>query len=521
MVGRSRRLGQDAGISAGDFPRFFPVNSINRNSISRWVIGLAALVTTGTASAATYYIDYVSGLDTNAGTTKTTPWQRVPGMNGFAGTYTHQAGDIFIFKGGVRWPVAAYPWKVANSGQNGSPDTYTTDHTWFTGSSYAQPIFDDGASHPAQNGMLNATGVGYLTFNDLTFTNCGVSQTGDSDKCLVFYNTHDITLTNNTFTTYCWISVFFVFDSGVSYSNFTFTGNDWSHTSGAIWFASGAANTTMHNITYNNNTFHDFTSQIGGGVHGDGALHFFVIPGADSTQYADNFTFCDNRFYGDFRTSFPGGGGMTALFYVEAALSGTVCNNDFSFSPSQESIFQGFIVMYGYSNPKSTGFQILNNSMANIGTNAMSAAIDIAGGYNNVVMKNNIASGMQYPLAIEDPTGTGATLVTDFNIWNGTSGQLAWGTTLQDYGTWQAAGRDTHSRLGVDPRWVGAPGNERLAANSPAIGAGTNLTSLGKTILDSDITGTGRAAAGPWDIGAYTFPRTGPLPPTGLAGTAH
>jgi len=35
----------------------------------------------------------------------------------------------------------------------------------------------------------------------------------------------------------------------------------------------------------------------------------------------------------------------------------------------------------------------------------MSAAIDIAGGYNNVVLKNNIASGMQYGLAIERPDG--------------------------------------------------------------------------------------------------------------------
>ena len=471
-------------------------------------------------SAATYYVDYVSGSDTNPGTSNSAPWQRVPGMTGFGGTYTHQAGDTFIFRGGVRWPASVYPWKVTNSGQSGSPDTYTTDHTWFTGSNYAQPIFDDGASHPVANGMLNATGVGYLTFNDLTFTNCGASQTGDSDKCLVFYNTHDIKLTNNTFTTYCWISVFFVFDGGASYSNFTFTGNDWSHTSGAIWFASGAANTTMHNITYNNNTFHDFTSQIGGGVHGDGALHFFVIPGTDSTQYADNFTFCNNRFYGDFRTSFPGGGGMTALFFVEAGLQGTVCNNDFSFSPAQESIFQGFIVMYGYSNPKSTGFQILNNSMANIGTNAMSAAIDIAGGYNKVVLKNNIASGMQYPVAIEDPTGTGATLVTDFNIWNGTSGQLAWGT-LQDYSQWQAAGRDTHSLLGVDPKWVGAPGNERLQAGSPAIGAAANLTSLGITTLNSDITGASRVVSGPWDIGAYAFPRTGPAPPSNLSAIAH
>jgi hypothetical protein len=501
----------------------FSVISIGRFFVPRRVWGTGLLIVTGLTvpvSAATYYIDYVSGLDTNTGTSMSTPWQRVPGMQGFAGAYTHQAGDTFVFKGGVRWPSSLYPWNVTSSGLSGSPDTYTTNPSWFTGSSFSQPIFDDGSSHPGPMGMLSATSVGYLTFNNLTFTNCGASQVADSDDCLVFSDTHDITLTNNTFTTYCRISILFDFGDGASHSNFTFTGNDWSHTSGAIWFASGAANTTMHNITYNNNTFHDFTSQIGGGVHGDGALHFFVNPGTDSTQYADNFIFCNNRFYGDFRQSFPGGGGTTALFYVEAALSGTVCNNDFSFSPSQASVFQGFIVMEGYSNPKSTGVQILNNSMANIGVNAMSAAIDIGGGYNNVVLKNNIASGMQYPVLVEDPTGSGTTFVSDYNIWNGTSGQLAFGS-LEDYSQWQASGLDTHSLLGVDPKWVDAPGNERLQAGSPAIGAGTNLTSLGIAALDSDITGAPRAVSGAWDIGAYLFPRTGPLPPSGLTATPH
>jgi len=501
------------------------VNSISRTFLSHYfrVIVLAMLVLTGSAVpafSATYYIDYVSGSDTNAGTDMTTPWQRVPGMTGFAGAYTHTAGDVFIFKGGVTWPKSNYPWTVANGGQSGAPDTYTTNSAWFAGSSFSQPVFDDGASHPGMVGMMAAKNIGYLTFNNLRFTNCGQSQVGDTDKCLFFLDTHDITLTNNIFTTYCWISVFFVFDDGASHSNFTFTGNDFSHTSGAIWFASGAANTTEHNINYNNNTFHDYTSQIGGGVHGDGALHFFVIPETDATQFADNFTFCNNRFYGDFRNSFAGGGAMTALFFIEAAVSGVVCNNDFSFSPVQPSMFQGLIVLFGYSNPRSTNLQIYNNSFTNIGPNSMSGAIDVASGYNNVSFKNNIASGMQYSVVVEDAAGSGATFVTDYNLLNDTSGQLAF-QTLQDYSAWQASGRDVHSKLGVDPAWVAAPGNERLAANSPAIGAGVNLTSTGISLLKTDILGNPRPATGSWDMGAYQFPRSGPNPPTGLSATAH
>lgn len=302
--------------------------------------------------------------------------------------------------------------------------------------------------------MGNASDVGFITVNDLKWVNCGAPQTANGDKCLVFTNTHDITLTNSTFLTESWIGVYFVFSSPGSYSNFTFTGNDFSHTSGAIWFASAQANTSMHNVTYNSNYFHDYSSQIGGGVHGDGAWHYFSVPSSDSTQYIDGLTFCNNHFYGDFRNSFAGGGAMTAFFFAEGSLSGTICNNDMSFSPVQANMFEGLIVLSGNNNahPMTTG--IYNNSLANIGTNAMSTGIDLSSGFNNVTVRNNIVSGMAYPVYVEDGNPT---FVSDYNVYNGTSGQLIFGSSFQSYSQWQAAGRDTHSKLGVDPSWVAAP----------------------------------------------------------------
>src|SRR5437870_340435 len=61
------------------------------------------------ASAATYYVDFVNGADSNTGTAKAAAWKLAPGMNGFAGTYAHSPGDVFIFKGGVTWPAAVLP----------------------------------------------------------------------------------------------------------------------------------------------------------------------------------------------------------------------------------------------------------------------------------------------------------------------------------------------------------------------------------------------------------------------------
>src|SRR5258708_37166387 len=73
---------------------------------------LIALYDAAAAQAATYYIDYAGGSDAGSGTSKTTPWQHVPGMNGCSGNCASanpQPGDSIILKGGVTWPNAAFP----------------------------------------------------------------------------------------------------------------------------------------------------------------------------------------------------------------------------------------------------------------------------------------------------------------------------------------------------------------------------------------------------------------------------
>jgi len=456
----------------------------------------------------TCYIDFVGGSDSNTGASTGAAWKHGPGMTGATGNASTQVpadGDSYIFKGGVTW-TSSFPWTL--SGGSSSAITYTTDHTWFTGSAFTQPVFDDQGANPGATGMANTnSGTGFITINDLKFVGCGVLSTPDlSNKCLVFNESHDITITNSTFRTYSWISIYMVFGSAGSYSNFTLIGNDFANTSGALWFASAQSNTSMHNLTYTNNVIHDFSSQIGNGVHGDGFLHYFSSPSSDATQYADGIVFCDNRAYGDFRNVFDGGPVNTAMFFVEGAVTATVCNNDFSFTPVVASMFQAFILLAGNSNAHAMAVGIYNNSLANIGTNAMSAAIDLTG-MNNVTIKNNVVSGMQYPVYVED-VGSETGFTSDYNLYNGTSGQLIFGGSFQSYATWQGAGRDTHSVLGSDPLWLSAPGNEHLGKGSPAISAGTNLVGLGISILNSDYSSNKRPSSANWDMGAYQVIRS-------------
>ena len=106
------------------------------------LISGSALALPAFASAATYYVDFATGSDSSNGTSKTTSWKRAPGMQGFTGSYSHQAGDRFIFKGGVTWDSSALPLSIAYNGTAGNVDYYGVDQTWYAGGTWKKPLFD-------------------------------------------------------------------------------------------------------------------------------------------------------------------------------------------------------------------------------------------------------------------------------------------------------------------------------------------------------------------------------------------
>ena len=165
------------------------------NQMKYLLIAMFWLVAFVQADAATYYIDYSAGADNNNGTSKSTPWKRAPGMKGFAASYQHVAGDRFIFKGGVTWPVGVFQMLITAGGSSDSNrDWYTVDQTWFAGSSWARPIFD--FQHTLLGaGWTQAAGVlvraSYITFQGLDVANHrapwegnGVGTWGSTSICL-------------------------------------------------------------------------------------------------------------------------------------------------------------------------------------------------------------------------------------------------------------------------------------------------------------------------------------------------
>src|SRR6266849_6576900 len=85
-------------------------------------------------SGRTFYIDYAGGSNSNAGT-KASPWKTHTYMqtgsactgSGSAPGYSHQAGDQFIFKGGVTWPAACFVFGITHGGTSSVQDYYGVD----------------------------------------------------------------------------------------------------------------------------------------------------------------------------------------------------------------------------------------------------------------------------------------------------------------------------------------------------------------------------------------------------------
>ena len=455
------------------------------------------------AQATTYYVDFSAANDSANGLATSTPWKRAPGMTGFTGTYSHNNGDVFIFKGGETWTSAVYPWTIANSGGSSAAlDTYTTDRTWYSGGSFVQPKFDAQETEPT-GGMLQGSSKSHLKFNDLHFTNFGTTgEAGTQANAMNFVDGQNITFNACTMNLYCDRALYIHYDTVGTYTNIVLTSNAVSHVASLLWFASSTGTIKRDGLTIAYNTLFDGSSQIGNDIHGDGLLHSFSVPNSSSDQVVTNVLIYNNYCYGDWRRSFDAVGAMTAFIFFEDYCYAKIYNNVFVPYPVQASMFDAFIAIGGSTPLAVCKVELYNNTLLNPGTSSASAGIHftLTGAGNSVYMTNNIIDGLTYAIYQENTAGTTA---TDRNCFDSGSGQLVYGGSFQSYATWQGAGRDASSVLGSDPLFVDATGptfDLGLQSGSPALDVGTTIT-----MTTPDFSGTVRPQGSAYDMGAYEY----------------
>lgn len=302
---------------------------------------LHVLVFPAASAAATHFVDWSTGNDANDGTSKTSPWKRAPGMNGFAGNYVHQPGDHFIFKGGVVWPASALPFEIIGSGSARNPDIYTSDESWFAGAEWTLPLIDGGGSGTQ---LVHATAKHFITIDGLALTN--MDRPGaNTGYAIHFENCGDIALTNNRIQPYCWRAIYFVGYDGKTQGNILIHNNDISETGVPISIASamnGDLTTIIDKVEISGNKIHDLTSMIVNTVHGDG-IQIWSTPGPNTNPSVSG-SIHNNSFYGSVAGS--GGGAMTAWIYIAGANGDfLIYNNVLGYSevPTTENLFEALI----------------------------------------------------------------------------------------------------------------------------------------------------------------------------------
>ena len=127
------------------------------------------------------------------GTSESSPWAHAPGMPTFTGSYTPQAGDEFIFKGGDTWHNANFPFAPRGGGSSSHEDLIGVDKGWYDGSSWSQPVFDADsenitASDPhlgTADVFVDLTNDDYTTIDNIEFENWYESGIGNSEQCNV------------------------------------------------------------------------------------------------------------------------------------------------------------------------------------------------------------------------------------------------------------------------------------------------------------------------------------------------
>ena len=461
------------------------------------------------AMGATYYIDYQSGSDSNPGTSPTAPWKLAPGMTGFSGKYTHQPGDVFLFKGGVTWPASVLPLNILYSGRPDAHDQYRADMSWYAGRAWSYPVFDGGGSKMG----IYALDKDYFIIDSLKIVNNG-NGVLSGDNGMAFVRCSNYAIRN------CHIqpNTISAIANGMSplrdTENVEISGNLIMDALKLLTFGGNQYRST-NNIRIFNNRFSGSTQGNIGQYHTNG-IHIFGYTPTTKIPHEKGYSFnnvyiYNNVFDGNWRY-----GATAYIYFGEGVNNAWIFNNVLSFdnttSDAKSYMFSpGAIYILTSDN-----IRIYNNTISSAGLYAYNSGIKTGIALQNasrIDIRNNLMAYVENGIII---TETCRDYFSDSNFFFirpsggrvGIAGSI-WARTLAE---WQKAGFDINSKEG-DPKFMNdtaPPMDLRLKSESPALASGENLSQ----IFSTDILSRSRPFRGKWTIGAYEG--TGIYPPSGL-----
>ncbi len=259
-------------------------------------------------------------------------------------------------------------------------------------------------------------------------------------------------------------------------------------------------------MTIHDNKIHGFANwdTTADDYHHDG-IHIY----GNSSSVASPSIY-NNQFYGPSSTCSPSC--MTGYVFIEGNSSSPGITGTFAFFNNVATAGAGDTIssgggMFGLYNGGSTNYFVNNTARGNGSGVALCLAMNVV--ITGVVFENNIMSNCNQLVQFANITFT----TLNHNVYaQAISGNdLECGSTF--YSAAQFSAWATCVGEGAASSYQSSDGLNAAAqpqSGSPVINAGANLTSVGITALDSDITGGGRQATGAWTDGAYN---SGTSPP--------
>jgi len=483
-----------------------------RRIISLGIIFGGVLFFAKATFAATYYIDYLSGNDSNSGLSKSVPWQRHPYMQGFGGSYIHQAGDQFLFKGEVAWPSATLPLRICGvGGTGGNYDYYGVDKGWYLGSTWTRPVLD--GENKTLAGIQRIISLEYGSFPPLWGTNPSyiifdafeikglVIDTNDS------FGLGSITAINSDYITIrnCYVHGWYIGPNAVPDNQF-----------GGIVFHA------WDPYTINNNAVED--TEVSGAdcnKHGGVVIYRANTIRNWSVHDVPNLVLAGCNLIGSHVYNSPDAYDPAShenSIYLWGSRPGQTCyayNNVIDGYSSVEPFYLG---MWG----DSSTLYVYNNILNNAGNFKTPVEIDQEGApttnsirlyfYNNVMISNNDGTCMR----MGQRTGNGPlnTVVLQNNHCIGTS-NVSWEVNPPN----KVESNNLVQTSAVASGEGYTSGNlwKPTKASGSTVDAGLNLSN----VFNTDKDGVSRPQGSGWDIGAYEYvpggDTTPPAPPSGLA----
>jgi hypothetical protein len=382
--------------------------------------------------------------------------------------------------------------------------------------------FNEGFSGAAINmdGCSNCE-VKNITISDMYQAVQNSGYNNNDSYGIVWNGGSNVTIDNNTVHDCRWCIQYWY--SAPTQSNISIYNNTIYNTDHCISIGDNDGGNILNgaNLIYGN-TCHDFYmfDAPSDGDHHDG-FHIWAV---HSNSVISDLKIYNNYIYGDI--------GQTPTSYifmdVETGNSATHITSE---------MFNNVIANTSASDALSTGaggfgeiglkgaltIALYNNTFIGVGpggccnNTAIISETEGSTGTPALTIYNNIYSTLAQGL---DTSSGGTIVATDYNdYYNLGNGAVRTPGATYSLSAWQSSsGSDTHSTSGNSNLGPGGT----LQSGSAAIGAGTNLTPVGITALDSDRAGVLRPSSGSWDMGAYvysTITSSKPNPPTKLTAT--